>query len=235
MPRILKICAVIGLVLFLMTTWAIVRLAQVRAADAGGGGPRMAMRTDEGSGVAAEDAAGNLGLAIPEFSLIDQNGDAFSREKLRGNITIVNFVFTHCPFVCPTLMEKMVGLSVALKNEPVQFLSISVDPAHDTPEVLREFAKLHGADKPNWTLLTGEKAEVDRVIKDGMKFALTEDPSNPIQLGDGRVMNNILHPSWFLLLGPDVEVLSLYRSDDPVNMQVLLNDVRRLAKDLPKR
>lgn len=232
MPRLIKFAAVLGLIAFLASTWAIIRLTQARASghDDGRG------TSPSSSGIDTSDLPAPPGapiLSIPEFSLIDQNGEPFTRENLRGRITIVNFVFTHCPFVCPTLMEKMEGLSIALKNEPVHFLSISVDPAHDTPAALREFAKLHNADPARWTFLTGDKADIDRLITDGMKFALTPDTANPITLPDGSTMDNIIHPSWFVLLGPDVVVKSLYRPSDAQNMEVLANDVRRMAKDLP--
>lgn len=230
MPRILKVAAVLGLAVFLASTWAIVRLSKVRAAE-----------RDQSSGMsgldpsAAPPPADVPVLGIPEFSLIDQDGKPFTREDLKGRITIVNFVFTHCPFVCPTLMEKMEGLSVALKNDPVHFLSISVDPAHDTPEALRSFAALHNADMARWTFLTGDKAEIDRIVTGGLKFALTDDAANPITLPDGTSMNNIVHPSWFVLLGPDVDVKSLYRPSDPLNLEVLLDDARRLVKMLPAK
>jgi protein SCO1/2 len=226
MPRLLKLAAILGLLVFLLTSWVIFRMT------AGTSGARAAW-PDSGD-LSAADLPAEAVLSVPEFTLTDHRGNAFTRDNLRGRITIVNFVFTNCPFVCPTLMEKMVGLSIALKNEPVHFVSISVDPAHDTPQALAEFAKLHGADKDNWSLLTGEKAEIDRIITGGLKFALTDDVSNSIKLPDGSTMNNIFHPSWFVLLGPEVDVKSLYRPDDQVNMQVLLNDVRRLAKELPR-
>lgn len=230
MPRFLKIAAVLGLAVFFASTWAIVRLSKVRAAD-----------RDQSFSVSGLDPSAAPPppdapvLGIPEFSLIDQDGKPFTRDDLKGRITIVNFVFTHCPFVCPTLMEKMEGLSIALKNDPVHFLSISVDPLHDTPEALRAFAALHNADTARWTFLTGDKAEIDRIITGGLKFALTDDAANPITLPDGSTMNNIVHPSWFVLLGPEVDVKSLYRPNDAMNMEVLLDDARRLAKTLPAK
>lgn len=227
MPRLIKLAAALGLIVFIASSWAILRLSQARAQHRGGDPSAL------GSFPPAQPDA--PALEVPEFALIDQHGRPFTREDLRGRITIVNFVFTHCPFVCPTLMEKMQGLSIALKNEPVRFLSISVDPAHDTPDALRAFARLHEADKDNWTFLTGDKAEIDRIITGGLKFALTADPASPINLPDGSSMDNIIHPSWFVLLGPDVEVRSLYRPEDAMNMEVLLGDVRRLVKTLPAK
>ncbi len=231
MPRALKISALIACVVFIASSWALMRLAQVRAqADAHERGPAGV----GDSGLLDMPASDEPALFVPEFSLTDQSGKPFTRDDLKGRITIVGFVFTNCPFVCPTLTEKMHGLSIALKNEPVRFLSISVDPEHDTPEALAAFAKLHDADTSRWTFLTGDKAQINAILTDGLKFASTPDPANPITLPDGSKMDNIVHPSWFVLLGPDAEVLSLYRPSDEMNMQVLLDDVRRLAKDLPK-
>ena len=77
--------------------------------------------------------------------------------------------------------------------------------------------------------------EIDRIITGGLKFALTADPASPINLPDGSSMDNIIHPSWFVLLGPDGDVTSLYRPSDAMNMEVLLEDVRRLVKTLPTK
>ena len=228
MPRFLKLAVVIALVVFACSAWAMIRLARLPLAR---GGPE----SDPAADTDITRRPPLPGLSIPEFSLIDQNGKPFTRTDLKGRITVVNFVFTHCPFVCPTLMEKMAGLSVALKDEPVHFLSISVDPARDTPEALREFAKLHSADKDSWTFLTGDKAEVDRIVTKGLLFALTDDPTTPITLPDGSTMSNVVHPSWFVLLGPDVEVRSLYRPTEAANLEVLVKDARRLAGELPRR
>jgi protein SCO1/2 len=223
MPRILKVAAVLGLVLFVASSWALVRLAQARAAGKSG--------TSGNIGTSFAPAGEDTGpaLAVPEFSLIDQDSQPFTRESLKGKLTVLNFVFTNCPFVCPTLMDKMHGLSVALKNEQVHFLSISVDPAHDTPASLKAFAELHSADQSRWRFLTGEKAEVDRIVTKGLKFALTDDATRPITLADGSSMSNIIHPSWFVLIGPDAEVLSLYRTDEE-NLEVLAADVRRWSR-----
>jgi len=227
MPRFLKLAVVFALVVFACSAWAMFRVARLPRGRSGPG-------TDTAAEADITRRPPLPGLSIPDFTLIDQNGEPFTRRNLEGRITVVNFVFTHCPFVCPTLMEKMAGLSIALKDEPVRFLSISVDPARDTPEALRAFAKLHSADKESWTLVTGDEAEVDRIVAEGLLFALVDDPTTPITLPDGSSMSNVVHPSWFVLLGPDVEVKSLYRPDDASNLEVLVKDVRRLAGELPR-
>ena len=94
---------------------------------------------------------------IVDFTLIDQQGENFTFSTLDGDVTVVSFIFTSCPDVCPVITQslRMVqeGLS-ASDAERVEFVSISVDPDRDTPEALTSYTELHGVD---WPHLTGDK------------------------------------------------------------------------------
>ena len=176
---------------------------------------RLALVQDEGLDV----------LRIAEFSLIDQNGDPFTRDDLRGQLTVIDFLFTNCPFICPALTRQMLRLQDRLEGTGVRLLSISVDPERDTPERLREYAAQHGADLNVWTFLTGDFEEVMRISEDGLKLALALDPGNPITMGDGTVIDNVAHTGKFVLVGPDLRILGLYTGTEQ-------EDVDRLADRL---
>jgi hypothetical protein len=79
---------------------------------------------------------------LPEFALVERAGTAFGSRDLAGGVWIADFVFTRCPDFCPALTARMGGLQKALPRdgEPVRLVSFSVDPAYDTPEVLRAYA-----------------------------------------------------------------------------------------------
>ena len=111
---------------------------------------------------------------LPDFQLTDQDERPFTKGNMEGRVWIVDFVFTRCPTVCTTLSERMSKLQVRLRNTggDVRLLSISVDPEHDTPAVLKEYAKKFRWQPWKWTWATGDLTEVERVVVQGFKTAL---------------------------------------------------------------
>ena len=104
-------------------------------------------------------------MRVPAFALHDQNGRAVSTEQLSGKVWIANFIFTRCPDMCPLLTSRMAGVRTQLApvRSQVQIVSFSVDPAHDTPAVLKDYAQKHDADQPDWTFLTGAIDQVKQL------------------------------------------------------------------------
>lgn len=83
---------------------------------------------------------------VPNFSLTRESGETFSSaESLRGHVWIANFIFTTCPSICPTLTSQMGNLERRTRGSDVRFVSFSVDPETDTPEVLSRYARAHDA------------------------------------------------------------------------------------------
>jgi protein SCO1/2 len=159
------------------------------------------------------------GLSVPEFSMTDQSGEKRTQAILDGQVTVLDFIFTNCPFACPIMTGAMSDVADRLKGTKVKFLSVSVDPAHDTPARLTEFARQHEADLSRWTFLTGDDETVHRIVRGSLQFLLQPDTTRTIQTADGGSMNNITHPTKLLLIGPDRQVLGMYepQSDDDLN------------------
>jgi len=108
----------------------------------------------------------------PTFALTDQNGQPFSDADLNGRIAVINFIYTRCTTACPTMTAQMRLLQERLRAEgvlgnPVVLVSMSFDPEHDTPEVLREYAAHFQADPGAWRFLTGDPATIKAVIGGG--------------------------------------------------------------------
>jgi protein SCO1/2 len=160
---------------------------------------------------------------IPELELVDQRGDAFRRSDLRGKISIVDFVFTTCPTICPLLSARMKRFQdrFADAGDAVQLVSISVDPDHDTPEVMRAYGERYGADPARWRLLTGDANEVNRVVVRGFRVAMGEP--EPVE-GGGY---DIMHSSHFVLVDRDGVIRGYYENDEE-GAEALLRDVERL-------
>jgi protein SCO1 len=101
--------------------------------------------------------------AARNFTLTDQDGQQVSLGDLRGKVAVVNFVFTYCPSGCPLTTAKWRAVQEAFKDQPLHIVSVSIDPDHDTPQVLKAFGQKFGANFNTWSFLTGTKDEIERV------------------------------------------------------------------------
>lgn len=103
----------------------------------------------------------------PPFRLTDQDGRPVSLEELRGKTVVLDFIFTSCTGPCPVLTGLQVDVQRALpaaQRARTHFVSISLDPERDTPEVLRAYALKRGADLISWSFLTGAASDVEAVL-----------------------------------------------------------------------
>lgn len=109
----------------------------------------------------------HLGPAA-DFTLQDENGRMVSRADFDGTVVLVSFIFTRCGDVCPLLSSKLSDISDELANDgrSVHFITITVDPVNDTPEVLKEYAENLDYDPTRWSFLTGTPEEVTSVAHD---------------------------------------------------------------------
>jgi protein SCO1 len=99
----------------------------------------------------------------PGFVLISQDGAQVSLAKLRGKVVAVTFIFTRCSASCPILTPMMSLVQDRLGGDfgsKIAFASITVDPEHDTPEMLKLYAQMYGADVAGWSFLTGSPAVI---------------------------------------------------------------------------
>ncbi|MCY1282041.1 hypothetical protein D9M69_379480 [compost metagenome] len=100
--------------------------------------------------------------------LLNQDGQAvqFYSDVLKDRVVLLNVIFTHCNDACPLITRKLKEVRAALGEAAgqVTFVSLTSDPANDTPEVLKAFAAKQGADDPNWIFLTGTQADMDLVL-----------------------------------------------------------------------
>lgn len=160
---------------------------------------------------------------VPAFSLQDQRGGQITRKGLSGSVWVANFIFTSCKDVCPLLTKKMADVRLGLVRDgvPVQFVSFSVDPATDTPEVLRAFAQKHQSLHDDWHFLTGAMDDVRRVVQEGFRQRMDRDPNEPA---------NVFHGSHFVLVDQAGVIRGFYRSEYE-GLLDLARDAARLAKD----
>ena len=165
--------------------------------------------------------------AMPDFELRDQTGAVVTQDALRGHVVIASFIFTRCPTVCPLMTMKMRRVQDRTTDaRDIKLLSFSVDPTHDTPEVLAEYAKGHGADPARWRFLTGEPEAIRR-IADGLMLALEVRGQFPNGAPD------VVHAEHFVLLDPELRIRGYYDTSDARRIERMLRDARRLLPAAP--
>lgn len=105
---------------------------------------------------------------VPEFEFTNQNGDLISNLFYTNKVFVVEFFFTTCPTICPKMNENMVKIqNTFYGNIAFGIVSFSINPKHDTPEVLKEYANSHGATLKNWNFLTGSRDKIYELANTG--------------------------------------------------------------------
>ncbi len=124
---------------------------------------------------------GNFGT-VPDFTLIEQSGRPITRQDLQGLVWAANFFYTSCPDTCPLQSARMARLQRDFADDrDVRLVSISVDPEHDTPDVLQDYAQRFGAAPERWLFLTGDKAAVYRLAQEGFHLSAVDPGAAPPQ------------------------------------------------------
>ena len=111
---------------------------------------------------------------VPEFVLVNQGGQNFGSAQLRGKIWIADFIYTTCPGPCPMISSRMSELQKPLEKTDVHLVSFSVDPAKDTPQVLRGYAEKLQAEPGRWDFLTGPRSTIYNLSRNGFKLAISD-------------------------------------------------------------
>ena len=142
---------------------------------------------------------------VPDTQLVDETGKQVNLASMKGSVTVYDFIFTSCTGTCPIMTNNMRALTPKIdKGAPVRFVSITVDPARDTPAVLAEYARRVRND-PRWTFLTGDRnAIVDLSVK-GFKLAA----GDPTPGGEP-----LLHSSKFAVADKNGVIRAYYDATD---------------------
>jgi cytochrome oxidase Cu insertion factor (SCO1/SenC/PrrC family) len=126
------------------------------------------------------------GVTVPDMTLIDQDGRPVNvaRDLAAGKLLVLNVIFTTCKGVCPPMAVNFAKLQQRLGDRlgrDVNLVSVSIDPVNDTPERLKAWARQFGA-LPGWTLLTGPKQDVDRLLRSLGSFSADRSQHTPFVL-----------------------------------------------------
>lgn len=164
---------------------------------------------------------------LPEFSLVDQNEQAFDRTSMEGNLWVSAFVFTHCRSTCPRITAHMKGLQARLSDLPsAHFVSVSVDPRNDTPEVIKAYMTKNELDERNWRFVTGDEEAIRHVVVEGFKVPIGDEDSR------AAGSDEIMHSNSFVLVDEKAQVRGYYRANND-GIGDLERDLRALASAVP--
>ena len=162
---------------------------------------------------------------VPDFSLTERNGSAVSLAQLRGKIWIADFIYTTCTDTCPLQTAMMAKLQQEYAGNPeIQFVSFTVDPERDTPEVLGHYADKHQADPTRWYFLTGQREQMIRLIQEGFHLAVAAAPMEADQGG------MIPHSPRFVLVDQEARIRGYYDSRELEAFVRLKNHIDTLVK-----
>ena len=157
--------------------------------------------------------------SVPDFALTERSGQTVKLADLAGKVWIADFFYTTCPGPCPMMSSRLSDVQKELGTEPdLRIVSISTDPEKDTPDVLRLYAeKFKATDR--WLFLTGEKAGIYSLARDGFKLPIAE-PETP--------GGQIVHSTRLILIDKTGTVRGFYEATGETGVRDLVRDVRKL-------
>jgi protein SCO1/2 len=182
-------------------------------------------------GVVSWKRSGELGSAaipvygiVPPFSLTERSGRAIQLSDLRGQVWIVDFVFTTCPGPCPLMTSRMQRLQEEFKSKgDVRLVSVTVDPETDSPEVLSKYANDFHADANRWLFLTGPRKAIHALATDGLHLAMERNTNRALS-PEGP----IIHSTQFVLVDRLRRIRGYFDSTEEESLRRLIGDVNRL-------
>lgn len=160
---------------------------------------------------------------IRPFFFTNQYNEPVTENTTRHKIYVADFFFATCQTICPEMSTQLVHVQEAFKNDSnVLILSHTVNPMHDTVEVLKGYADSYGAMKGKWHFLTGSKKEIYDLAKDSYLLNAFEDDGTP---------EGFLHSELFILVDAYGRIRGSYDGTDRASVQQLITDIKRLKQE----
>lgn len=161
---------------------------------------------------------------IPDFKFINQEGDTVTAQNLKDKIYVADFFFTTCPTICPVMKKQMLKVYDKIKGQPdVAILSHTIDPQHDTPAVLKQYASDLGVkDAKQWMFVTGEREKI---------YDIGEHHYLVVAGADSTAPGGYIHSGAFILIDKEKRVRGMYNGTDDEGTKRLLADIERLKAE----
>ena len=166
---------------------------------------------------------------IPSWKLTDENGNEFLGQSLKGKIYVADFFFTRCGSICPKMSTELTRVQDTFSKEgEVQLASFSVDPMHDTPEKLREYAQKYDAKAGKWHFLTGTKTQIYPLAVKGyfIPVADASEYDKAVKTPD----ETFIHSEKLILVDKEGYIRGFYDGTDKKDVDRLILEIRVLLK-----
>ncbi|MEI6083257.1 MAG: SCO family protein [Verrucomicrobiota bacterium] len=159
---------------------------------------------------------------VTDFSLVESSGKPTSLADLRGRVWVAGFILTRCSGQCPIITHNMLLLQKLLPaREDVRLVSVSVDPEHDTPQVLAAYAVTNGVDRSGWWFLTGSRPAMEQLVRETFKLL--------VDASAGTDEEPVMHSAKLVLVDRVGQIRGYYDGNDVETMKKLARDVKRLV------
>jgi len=173
---------------------------------------------------------GKVSAGLKNLSSGDEfkfNEEVIFPEDIIGHITVMGFIYTHCPDICPMTTHNMYLTQKKLNDagiENVKFVALSFDPERDSPEVLTKFAKIRELDFNSWTLLTGNKPVINDLMR---RFDVKAIKTDEKVDDEGNPEYSMMHTDRISLIDSKGQLRKNYKGST-LNIEELVNDIKTL-------
>ncbi|MGD1894764.1 MAG: SCO family protein [Cyclobacteriaceae bacterium] len=160
---------------------------------------------------------------VADFAFVNQDSTLVTPNTFDGKVYVTDFFFTSCPTICPVMKKEMLRVYEEFEdNNEVAILSHTIDPEYDTVGLLHDYAERLGVSSDKWHFVTGDKQAIyDMGLKSYMVTAM-EDEEAP---------GGFIHSGAFILVDKDLRIRGMYDGTVPEQVNVLMNDIRRLLRE----
>ncbi|WP_439584140.1 SCO family protein [Dyadobacter bucti] len=163
---------------------------------------------------------------IPPFTFVNQDSDTVTEKIVEGKIYVSDFFFTSCPTICPVMKRQMLKVFKEIKANPdVMIISHTIDPEHDTPQVLHKYAEDLGVEGKQWQFVTGPKEKIYEIGQKNYMSTAKEDKS---------AEGGYIHSGAFILVDKEKHVRGMYDGTTDEGTQKLLKDITTLLEEYTK-
>jgi len=160
---------------------------------------------------------------VKDFSLLNQYKEVVTQKNTENKIYVANFFFATCQSICPAMSNQLGRVQQAEKNDAdFLILSHTVNPMHDTAEVLLEYAGKYGAIKNKWHFLTGDKKAIYKLAKEDYIVNALEDDGTP---------EGFIHSEAMLLIDKQKRIRGIYDGTDSLQVNKLITDINLLKTE----
>jgi protein SCO1 len=163
------------------------------------------------------------------YRMLDQDSsEILFPEFVSGKVTLVGYIFTNCPDICPLSTNNMRLIQervVKDKIDGVEFVSISFDPDVDKPHVLKGFAGIRNLNESNWRFLTGDKKLIGSFMKRAGIIAI---PGDSTKLSNGKTIYYYVHTDRISLMDREGRIRKNYKGSE-INLEEIIEDIKSLT------